>query len=656
AVEVVIGTSEDKHLARKVAELCNEAYGYRRLSENEAKGRLAMGDDEDANRVLHLAFRGKQLVGCCSSTLQPPWTPRSCGHWGLLSVLPEAQGTGVASALIAAAERRLFESGCCAVQIEYEYTAGDESSVRLLKWYEGRCGFRASSPPPRRGSEFRCCRKKLTPETVYTPGDRAGGDSAVDSVVTDSSKKPAEKLAEPSSEQSEDESSPLDYLPVTTSEEAQGKANLWHTSPGDLVQFTGHRAYMAASLLRQSHSRPHQVPFAQRERAMLRPAETYTSATGRSRSKTKKKLYFIATPTDPRRDKSPQRDPKLSLRRAEMKNCTRPDALLRRLSDAIDANEADGSVIGAAMQTCGHRYWWETLMQVNDRAVEHDVEFDAILRRIFINALAACLKHSQCSASELSARKDRALRLSKNAWHQMPVPSSELDFNNSLSVVWRVCAEIGEGALPWADEILKRCKTQKYTINLLAYGPLLALLEKCKRHGRVDQLIHEICKKQRLSLNGVILGILLDAASGDWKRVPNLLCYRARSKAHYQAGRPAAAAKIIEDAGVAGLPIRAPRTAVMLLQACIILCHSHPTPAKTRRLKSSLKIAEAIDTSEDDPTLASKLARLIRLSKQLLSSSSSLRFHDLLVWKYRGRCVMDDWPSHRAGSKYLHEE
>ncbi|CAE7324606.1 unnamed protein product [Symbiodinium sp. CCMP2456] len=221
AVEVVIGTSEDKHLARKVAELCNEAYGYRRLSENEAKGRLAMGDDEDANRVLHLAFRGKQLVGCCSSTLQPPWTPRSCGHWGLLSVHPEAQGTGVASALIAAAERRLFESGCCAVQIEYEYTAGEESSVRLLKWYEGRCGFRASSPPPRRGSEFRCCRKKLTPETVYTPGDRAGGDSAVDSAVTDSGKKPAEKLAEPSSEQSEDESSPLDYLPVTTSEEEE---------------------------------------------------------------------------------------------------------------------------------------------------------------------------------------------------------------------------------------------------------------------------------------------------------------------------------------------------------------------------------------------------------------------------------------------------
>eukprot|EP00438_Fugacium_kawagutii_P008310 Skav206333 [mRNA] locus=scaffold1420:308203:314882:- [translate_table: standard] len=136
-----------------------------------------MGDDEGAtmcqnsvvgaNRVLHVAYRQGQLLGCCSSTLQPPWTPRNCGHWGLLSVHPDAQGTGVASALIEAAERRLLEAGCRSIQIEYEFTAGDPDSERLLQWYEGKCGFKSGSPPTMRGSEFRCCRKKLTEDSCY---------------------------------------------------------------------------------------------------------------------------------------------------------------------------------------------------------------------------------------------------------------------------------------------------------------------------------------------------------------------------------------------------------------------------------------------------------------------------------------------------------
>ncbi|CAK9044392.1 unnamed protein product [Durusdinium trenchii] len=186
-VEVEIGSSHSRATPRQVATLCNKAYGYRRLSESEARSRLAMGDDEGANRVLHLAFRNGKLLGCCSSTLQPPWTPRSCGHWGLLSVHPEAQGTGVASALVAAAERRLLEAGCRSIQIEYEFTAGDPDSERLLEWYEGKCGFKSGSPPPTRGSEFRCCRKKLTEKSVYQHSSRSRGLSLSEVSLTDAS-------------------------------------------------------------------------------------------------------------------------------------------------------------------------------------------------------------------------------------------------------------------------------------------------------------------------------------------------------------------------------------------------------------------------------------------------------------------------------------
>eukprot|EP00971_Amphidinium_carterae_P203875 4046081-Amphidinium_carterae.1 len=66
-----------------------------------------------------LAMQGK-VVGCCSSTLQPPWTGSGCGHWGVLvpysapgalAVDPDYQGKGIASALVAAAEGRLLDRG-----------------------------------------------------------------------------------------------------------------------------------------------------------------------------------------------------------------------------------------------------------------------------------------------------------------------------------------------------------------------------------------------------------------------------------------------------------------------------------------------------------------------------------------------------------------
>ena len=60
---------------------------YERVDEDDVENRLEMGDaGARANRVLHLATRGGSLVGCCSSTFQPGWTPEGCGHWGLLVV------------------------------------------------------------------------------------------------------------------------------------------------------------------------------------------------------------------------------------------------------------------------------------------------------------------------------------------------------------------------------------------------------------------------------------------------------------------------------------------------------------------------------------------------------------------------------------------
>lgn len=173
AIRVVVGASrmaaEDSSLVRRISNMTTSAHGHMRFSEGEVRNRLAMGDaGSDANRVLHIAFRAADVVGCCSSTIQPPWTSSGCGHWGALAVDPVAQGTGVASALVAAAEQRLAEAGCERVQIEYEYIVGDDHSERLRGWYESKLGF-SGGPLPRHGSCFRHLSKKLSVSQVTVP-------------------------------------------------------------------------------------------------------------------------------------------------------------------------------------------------------------------------------------------------------------------------------------------------------------------------------------------------------------------------------------------------------------------------------------------------------------------------------------------------------
>mmetsp|Transcript_39581 Transcript_39581/g.83052 ORF Transcript_39581/g.83052 Transcript_39581/m.83052 type:complete len:464 (+) Transcript_39581:299-1690(+) len=177
-VRVIIGTShmaaKDPSLTSRITRLINRAYTVahrgecgdgeeiERIDDDDVSHRLSMGDaGPRANRVLHLAYRGDELVGCCSSTKQLPWADEGVGQWGLLSVAPEAMGSGVASALVREAEARL-EPDCEEIQIEYNYTHGCSFSQRLMDWYEKKCGFECQSGRPRgRGSEFRVCRKQI---------------------------------------------------------------------------------------------------------------------------------------------------------------------------------------------------------------------------------------------------------------------------------------------------------------------------------------------------------------------------------------------------------------------------------------------------------------------------------------------------------------
>jgi len=162
-ISVVIGTSamvrDDPSLPSRIASMVQRAYNRRRMSESEALSRIANGDASCySNRVLHLAFKDGELVGCCSSTIQPPWTLCGVGHWGLLAVEPTRQRSGVASALVRAAEKRLSDASCVAIQIEFHYKHGEAASEHLRQWYEGKLGFRCYNGD---SSTFRLCVKRL---------------------------------------------------------------------------------------------------------------------------------------------------------------------------------------------------------------------------------------------------------------------------------------------------------------------------------------------------------------------------------------------------------------------------------------------------------------------------------------------------------------
>eukprot|EP00658_Telonema_sp_P-2_P060892 TRINITY_DN4967_c0_g1_i5.p2 TRINITY_DN4967_c0_g1~~TRINITY_DN4967_c0_g1_i5.p2 ORF type:complete len:171 (+),score=28.59 TRINITY_DN4967_c0_g1_i5:149-661(+) len=146
-VTVRVGTSRDVGMAQRITSMVNRAYyesmkehldedqeSYERVDAPEVRQRLAMGDDGPfANRVLLLGFVHDELIGCISSTYQPPWTPDGCGHWGLLVVDLAHQNKRYATALVQAAERRVA-GACNKVQMEFTFTPGNEHDQRMKEW------------------------------------------------------------------------------------------------------------------------------------------------------------------------------------------------------------------------------------------------------------------------------------------------------------------------------------------------------------------------------------------------------------------------------------------------------------------------------------------------------------------------------------------
>ena len=431
--------------------------------------------------------------------------------------------------------------------------------------------------------------------------------------------------------------------------------------------FLDHR-HRAIAVKRGSHSRPEHVPKSKRERMLQRPQNTFMGRTGRR--KQDRDLYFGNWPLDPSAHSQARqgRNPKFGYWRAKLKESRSAKSLRECLYAAIRQGEVDASVISCAMQKCGYNRWWETLLQVHEAQDRCNVALSGIQARIFLTAIASCLKDQRLSEATLASRY--GLHLGKSIWHAMPSPTSEFDFNPAVGSAWYLCAAVGPEALQWAKEIAEWSETVPATINIISYTSFLSLLERCKLHAEVDELLDQISRSEDASPNAVLLGNLINEAGMllNWRRAdfiwdklvsylavePNHICYVAYAKAHLLAARPTVAVRILDRMRKAGLGSGNGQASVLQLQCLLLLCHSSPTESHLSDLATFLEGSAGLNVTGSGRLLESEWRQLRNSATQLSSEPSSLTLHQLLVlYHVKRRSLMTTWPDYAAGSEYL---
>ncbi len=425
-------------------------------------------------------------------------------------------------------------------------------------------------------------------------------------------------------------------------------------------------AWLGATI-RRSHSRPNEVPYSKRERLLWRPRDAFQRQTGRSPED--KGLFFLAAPVNVTEMPESERNPKFSHWRSRIKKVKNVQEFNSCLLNATQKAEVDSSVFGAAMQKCGHRRWWDALLDAYGIQCGMDISLSRIQRCIFLTALGNCLKDRSISCRKMNARKVKGLILGKQIWQEMSVPSHAREYNTALGAAFSLCAAVGKAALPWASEIFQL--PSHFQKDVFVYTPLLSLYEQTGHHLKVEELLKEMVSKSQPP-NVVTLGELMNAAGRDWKRAehlwnhlvdelnvtPNVVCYVAHAKVSILAGRPFGAMTILDTMWNEGLGDDNNNAAVVYLQALLIACHSDPSRFSAR-LSSYLEEAhEKIGPSMKNAgqQMKRQWSQMTSLGHSLLSSPMTVKFGDLLVYENAKQGEMKNWKDHLANSKYLIEE
>lgn len=416
------------------------------------------------------------------------------------------------------------------------------------------------------------------------------------------------------------------------------------------------------------HARAELTPFTERCRKLQRPLDTYRSP-GKIGERTPGDSRFVMRPTQPDSEGRSSRA-QFSQERAALQFSKEPDELLRHLRAAFNFDGVDPSVIGAAMQRCGQGRWWDALQQVREMQRMTGVVLHPIVRNIYITALLRCVRGEQ-GFGAVSARQQELLRLARQAWEEAE-PATDVDtFNSGVGAALSLCAASEDAAaLVWGEEIWESARAQSFALYEVAHKQYVTFLAAHGHFERVDAAL-SASKHVDWSPDCVLLGALVNVAAErcDWRQaevwwerlvaaefgvVPNGICYGARAKAHLLSGRPATAARVIDemlDRGIDLLPVLA-QTQV---QALLVVCHSSMAPSDLNRLTVALRRGAPV-IAEASARQRATWQRMQEIARRLRSDPAAIQLRDVLVEWTAARSAMATWPDVAVGAAYLKEE
>ena len=417
-------------------------------------------------------------------------------------------------------------------------------------------------------------------------------------------------------------------------------------------------AVNARGTVRWRHSRPEDVGPARRNKMLNRPKDTYTGLTGR----TENQELFLASPTSPTMGQG--RSDAASKIRGNFKHCNSWQEVMDLVETAKIEGKLEASVLGAAMQTCGNKRWWEGLLQIRQVQQEERVVLFPIQQSIAMTALSHCLKE-EGRHRVVAERVQVALEMGKAHWREVEPAGDVRSFNVVLSSVMKLATQLDcEAAYKWGLEVWGE-PNERFARNKFSVTAHLAFLEHYRRCDEVDAIL-----ARTHAVDVVLLGSLLNctASHRDWQRAevlwetfsrrevePNLMAHNNRAKVHLLAGRPGKVLEIYDHAITDFVSAMREdyKVATIYAQALMPVCHSSLDSASMERLRKFLILS--LEKGPLSPkSVTEDLLDMDSVAKTLVSTPENVFLRDILIdWRVKELSVMAEWENFPAGSNYL---
>ena len=164
------------------------------------------------------------------------------------------------------------------------------------------------------------------------------------------------------------------------------------------------------------------------------------------------------------------------------------------MNTAKKEGKLEASVLGAAMQTCGNKGWWEGLLELRRLQQEQDIILFQVQQSIAFTALAHCLKQGHKYAV-VRERVPIALQIAKALWREVGPARDVKDYSIVLSSALKLATSLQcEAAFVWGSELWSEAAFPQDHISFSAY---ICFLEQHQHPDEVDSLLEILMKLSR---------------------------------------------------------------------------------------------------------------------------------------------------------------